>query len=246
MTSCVYAVTNLVNGKRYIGSSINFEQRSSMHLRQLRCGIHHSIKLQRAWDKYGAVNFKFEVLEVVQDTNLLITREQIWIDKFSAAAVGYNILPIAGSSLGSHRTDATKLKISLAKKGVKQGPMLTMTKLKISASCKGRQLSTGMLGNFHSTETKLKMSLAAQGRTMGEETKLKLADINKGRKLSEATKQKLSRLHKGRRNSETHNANIAKARTGVKHSEEAKLNMSLARKLSYLNLKTKNSLLEIL
>lgn len=42
MKSCVYAIRNLVNDKRYIGSSSDFDRRKVQHLRLLRMGEHHS------------------------------------------------------------------------------------------------------------------------------------------------------------------------------------------------------------
>lgn len=41
----VYLITNNINGKMYIGSSINIERRWKEHLRDLRNGNHHAIYL---------------------------------------------------------------------------------------------------------------------------------------------------------------------------------------------------------
>lgn len=59
--------------------------------------------------KYGKENFSFEVLEHVEDIELLISREQFWIDKFRAEGkILYNIALIAGSSLGIKRSEKTR------------------------------------------------------------------------------------------------------------------------------------------
>ena len=59
----VYMIKNKINGKFYIGSSVDITYRWARHKRQLRNGNHHSIHLQRAWDKYGEENFEFKVIE---------------------------------------------------------------------------------------------------------------------------------------------------------------------------------------
>src|SRR3970040_1255088 len=53
----VYKILNVMNGKVYVGSAANFKSRWKFHLGQLRYGNHHSITLQRAYNKYGERNF---------------------------------------------------------------------------------------------------------------------------------------------------------------------------------------------
>ena len=58
----IYKITNVVNNNCYIGSSTNFSRRKKRHFEQLNNGNHHSIILQRAYDKYGSNNFKIDVI----------------------------------------------------------------------------------------------------------------------------------------------------------------------------------------
>ena len=51
--ACIYKIENKIAGKLYIGSSLSLKNRWERHRRDLNSGIHHSIHLQRAWDKYG-------------------------------------------------------------------------------------------------------------------------------------------------------------------------------------------------
>lgn len=85
----IYKIENMVNNKSYIGSSNNIERRWRQHINLLNNNEHHSIKLQRAWNKYGQDNFKFEILEECEVEKLLYL-EQFYIDKYKAYFEGYN------------------------------------------------------------------------------------------------------------------------------------------------------------
>jgi group I intron endonuclease len=117
--SGIYQIRNLINGKRYIGSSINLEERWNRHKSLLLINQHHSIKFQRAWNKYGEQNFIFEIIEEVRDKQLLLEREQYWMDFFQSYKNGYNICIKAGNCLGIKRSCKTKNKISKAQMGKK-------------------------------------------------------------------------------------------------------------------------------
>ena len=91
--SGIYAIKNCVNGKLYIGSTKNFEKRYKHHLYNLSNNIHCNNKLQRSYIKYGAFNFKFQILEIVEDTTELFNRELYWINKEKPF---YNILLVPG------------------------------------------------------------------------------------------------------------------------------------------------------
>jgi group I intron endonuclease len=88
----VYAWTNTVNGKVYVGSSTDVCRRKSAHLRRLKAGKHENEHLQRAWNKYGPTAFEFEILEVVDDLIWLRARETAWIYHLQSAnsEYGYN------------------------------------------------------------------------------------------------------------------------------------------------------------
>ncbi len=148
MTSGVYRIRNVVNDKCYLGSagSRGIERRLKEHYRALIKGVHHSVKLQRAWDKYGESNFIFEILEECH-ADSCITREQFYLDTLLFAnqndgrfdELGYNVSRNAQNvMLGRHHSDATKARISASKRG----------------NCGGNKHP--MFGKFHSKEAKEK------------------------------------------------------------------------------------------
>lgn len=93
----IYCIENIVNNKKYIGSSIDIRSRWKHHINALNRNTHHSILLNRAWNKYKEDSFKFYILEECLKNELII-KEQYYIDLFNSAnkEFGYNIQPIAG------------------------------------------------------------------------------------------------------------------------------------------------------
>lgn len=113
--SGIYAIRNTTNNKQYVGSSANIRIRQKLHVNVLIRNKHHSIVLQRAWNKYGRDAFEFQILEEVNVEDLLV-REQFYIDNHKPE---YNICPIAGSSRGKLVSEETRKKMSLLRRGVK-------------------------------------------------------------------------------------------------------------------------------
>ena len=91
----VYEILNLINGKRYIGSTtMSFSKRLDHHRSMLRGGKHKNTYLQNAWNKYGEDNFLFRILKVV-DKALTLEVEQSYLDECVNC---YNINPIASGT----------------------------------------------------------------------------------------------------------------------------------------------------
>lgn len=93
----IYMILNKINEDFYVGSSLNFNQRQIQHRWLLNSNRSTCSILQRAWNKYGKDSFEFKVIEEVDDDNILLRREQYYIDKLEPK---YNILKIAGSARG--------------------------------------------------------------------------------------------------------------------------------------------------
>ncbi|NDJ20973.1 GIY-YIG nuclease family protein [Nostoc sp. B(2019)] len=123
--SGVYVIKNTVNGKIYVGSAVRFRNRWQQHKEDLNSERHDNTYLLRAWKKYGAPAFVVDVLEVVEDKQHLIAREQYWLDKLKAYErnTGYNICRIAGSTLGFKLSPEARARKSAMQKGRTCKPM---------------------------------------------------------------------------------------------------------------------------
>lgn len=148
----IYGIINLITGHQYVGSAKNFYKRKRSHLTRLRANIHHSPYLQNSWNKYGEQNFKFILLEKIVEDNMLLIREQWWINNSHSE---YNICKIAGSSIGVKRRQETKDKVRNANLGLKHPDWRN----KIKSKAQGGENHWTKKKNF-SEESKIKMSFA--------------------------------------------------------------------------------------
>lgn len=169
MNTGIYKIENLINGKVYVGSAVNFKARVNLHIHRLRLKKHHSCKLQNSWNKYGEENFKFEIIELCEKDKL-IEREQYYIDLYDSFNKGYNCNPKAGSNIGKKLTDEQKQKISQSKKGK----------------------PSNRIGSKHSEESKLKMSQIRKGKRWNPNFKKHTEDTKK--KLSQIGASKIGRM----------------------------------------------------
>lgn len=83
----IYKITNKINGKSYIGQSINIVQRWKQHRTN---AMVRTEALYLAFQKYGIENFSFEVLEECSEEEL-DQREQYYISFFNSYENGYNM-----------------------------------------------------------------------------------------------------------------------------------------------------------
>lgn len=111
----VYKITNKVNNKIYIGSSVNVYTRWRNHIYELNNNKHSNNYLQNAWNKYGFNNFEFKIIEKCNKDNVRY-REQYYINLFNCCDrdIGYNIMPKVDMT---ELSEETKNKISISNKG---------------------------------------------------------------------------------------------------------------------------------
>lgn len=88
----VYMVTNLINGRFYIGASKYVYQAILNHKSELNCRRSRNKNLQKDWDYYGAEVFAFTTLERCPEA-LLKEKEEKWLRKAKVeeSNVAYNL-----------------------------------------------------------------------------------------------------------------------------------------------------------
>jgi len=117
----IYKIVNNKNDKVYIGSSKNIENRFKQHMAKLKNNDHHSIKLQRFYNKYKDYKVKklilnYEVIELVEDNKQLKEREQYHIDNYDSYYSGYNCTSKVDNPQYSHKNINKRLKKQEIKK----------------------------------------------------------------------------------------------------------------------------------
>lgn len=83
----IYLITNKVNGKKYVGQSIDIEERWKRHICASKKSEFH---IHRAIRKYGIDNFDFSILEECP-VDKLDEREIYWISELDTYNNGYNM-----------------------------------------------------------------------------------------------------------------------------------------------------------
>ena len=80
----IYKVTNKINGKVYIGQSVDIGKRWHQHMT-----AKDDIYFHKAIQKYGVENFEWEVIEQCKKKDL-DEREIYWIEYYDSFNKGYN------------------------------------------------------------------------------------------------------------------------------------------------------------
>ena len=90
MRGFIYKITNTINGKSYIGQTIqNIKERFYQHCATKCSKAVSNMAIHRAIKKYGKSNFTVEVIEEIDFANLN-DRERYWIKYYNSYNNGYN------------------------------------------------------------------------------------------------------------------------------------------------------------
>lgn len=176
----IYKITNLINGKVYIGQSDRLNERKREHFYRLERQTHSNEHLQRAFIKYGKDNFKFEILE---QTNMLDERELYWLNEHGGlnSDKTYN-LKDPKTKEWSDYIRIKQSRIMTSENNPNYGNKWTQEqKLKLSKERKGITLEE-RIGKEKADLAKKKMSKSQSLRTHPEEVKDKIRQANVGEK----------------------------------------------------------------
>jgi group I intron endonuclease len=138
-----------------------------------------TLRLQRAWNKYGPDAVVFEIVELVE-VERLIEREQYHIDLRDATnkKKGFNIRPKAESNLSMKLTEEQIAK----RRGKTHSPE---TRPRMSETAKERHRETP-----HSEETRARIGAAHRGKTISEEHRASISAYGRTRSWSEEQRAK--------------------------------------------------------
>jgi group I intron endonuclease len=196
----LYQYTNLVNGKRYIGTTNRLEDRFREHAR----GRSGARVFNNAVKKYGIENFSRSILAVFDDVNAACYHEQAAILGLRTLSPdGYNLR--AGAPFTKYsglQTEHTKAVISQTSRERWQNPEYRKsTSVAISASLTGVPLSPDrvarMRGRKFSDEHRRKLSEAKRGKSQPPEVRANhfkpgFVPANKGKPMSVEERKALS------------------------------------------------------
>jgi group I intron endonuclease len=205
MQAHVYLVTNSVNGKQYVGQTINSSNK-----------LGHGRVLLKAYKLHGKDNFSYEpICSGINNRATLNFIERFWINVMGTLVPnGYNIE--LGGSEGSTWTEERRRKHGLALKGHRGWR-------------KGLNLPSPNKGKVYPEEGKRKLSEALKGRVSpnwgkkaSEETKAKMTASQK------AHWEKVGSPNKGRKHSEETKAKMRAARANRIYTDEDKRKISEA------------------
>lgn len=175
--SGIYSIFNTQANKQYVGSAVNINKRWNGHRAALRLGKHHSNYLQKAWNKSGSENFKFQILAECPKEYLL-KMEQWFIDNLNPE---YNISMTAGSPLGYKHTELAKRKISLHLTGRKNSDE---TKKKRAESMKKNWEEYKIIGKVRKTRGYPVFQYALNGKFINKYNSVKEASLHTGASAS--------------------------------------------------------------
>lgn len=176
----IYKITNLTNGKCYIGQTINkrgfygryycsgnteIERVYNYHIKSKKQNRVYNKHLLSSIEKYGFDSFKVTpILDVAFSKEELNIKEKTYILIYDSLNNGYNH-NFGGDSIGSIvMSEDTKQKISKSNKGKRRSEETR------------KLLSIVNTGKHHTEETKKKMSISKTGFKHSEESKKKMSE----------------------------------------------------------------------
>lgn len=198
MKSGIYVILNTKTNKHYVGSAVDFEKRWKRHFTDLDKGVHHSIKLQRSYDKHGKDAFVCKVIEELPyEKSLIIERENYWITKYNSKEHGYNI---ADASFGDTLSNHPKKKeiVSKISKSIKENNSKLSKDEMNKRHGRAKAIKGKTIEEFYGIERAIEISKKFQKRN----TEIDMKGINNpyyGQTHSDEVRKRISESQKGKK-----------------------------------------------
>lgn len=214
MECFIYAITNIVTSRRYVGSSVDPQRRWTTHRSELRYNRHHCTYLQNSFNKYGEENFVFSIIRCLE-TNDRSIRSLAELEEIAKSPC-FNSLRAStdlqhfecspevraklSDSVKAAHTPAVRKRKSERAKHNWQNPEVRAKRLNRTFSEKELIRRSDFMKDFWSTPygelTKVKQKAAVQSYWENSENREKESRRRTGTKQSDETKKKKSEAHK--------------------------------------------------
>lgn len=251
--SGIYNIRNIINGKIYIGSTVDIKYRHYKHFYELKNKIHDNDHLQSAWNKYGEQSFEMFMVDYIKDEEKdrkkfekeLKEAEQLHLNKhwifenndydrsicYNSARYADRPPVLAGKdnpNYGKPISEKMKKSISEARKGKTYEEIFGVekaTKMRIACSERVSGKWHPNFGKHLSKKIREKISESKMGTRHSAKTIEKMRISSTGRRHTNKTKKLLSTLRIGEKN-----PMYGKENKWGFHTEKSKNKMSESRK----------------
>lgn len=116
----VYKITNIQNGKVYIGQTIRpVQDRFHRHITDSLSGKLDT-KFARAIRKYGKNLFCYEIIDTAKTQEELTEKEIFWINFFSSVALGYNEVDVTSKCGGNTYKNKNSKELEVIKEKIRK------------------------------------------------------------------------------------------------------------------------------
>lgn len=196
---CVYLIQNLINGKQYVGMSVDVRRRMQGHFTAANRGKPGAIAA--AIRKHGFDNFSVSLLYKCATRDEALAREIEEIAVRGSQRNGYNITSGGDGIRGLSDETKEQLRASLSK----------ALRGKPHSDAHNKAVSDALTGMRKSDQHCLNLSKAKKGIKASPEARAKMSASRKGRKLSHEHAMKIRMANTGRRMNEEQRARISES-----------------------------------
>jgi group I intron endonuclease len=210
----VYKISNIKDGRYYIGHSQNIEKRFKTHKYNLKRGKHINMFLQNSYNKYGLDSFTFEIIHKFDNVEKSKEKELEYLQNLEIRKELFNLnYNNDGGDMLSHHPNKKEIIEKRSETLKENNTKLTKEELKNKFGKNGEK--NGMFGKTHTKEAREIFSKIHKGNTYSlgikrsEETCKKMSEIAKqrigeknpffGKVHSEETRKKISEKNLGKK-----------------------------------------------